>query len=206
MIIKICGIKTIHHARAAAEAGADMIGLNFHPPSPRCIDIETARAIAADLPDTVLAIGLFVNQPLAAIAQTALECGLDGVQIHGRPEAGARDALRNLSVIRAFSISAREDLARLREADADYVILDAAVPHLHGGTGTTCDWALARAARDHTDRPIMLAGGLTPENVAQAIAQAQPEGVDVASGVESSPGVKDADLIRRFIEAARQTD
>jgi len=203
MIVKICGLKTIPEACAAAEAGADMIGLNFHPPSPRCIDAATARAITAELPDTVLAIGLFVDQPLAKVAEIALECGLDGVQLYGELYGGSLRPLDNLCIIRAFNLSAEEDLAGLHDTRADYIILDAFVKGMHGGTGRTCNWELARAARDHTDRPIILAGGLTPDNVADAIAQVRPDGVDVASGVESAPGVKDATLIRRFIDAAR---
>jgi len=203
MIIKICGLKKTSDAIAAAEAGADMIGLNFYPPSPRCIDVETAREISSALPQAVCKVGLFVNEPVEKILGTASFCGLDTIQLHGdvSPEETAQFA--GLKIIRAFSISTQDDLARLQEAEADYFLLDAEVKGMHGGTGRSFDWTLAAKARGYTSGKIILAGGLRPGNVAEAIRQGRPDGVDVASGVETAPGVKSTDLIEQFIEAAR---
>ena len=203
MIIKICGLKSLPDAEAAARAGADMIGLNFYPPSPRCCTDEAAEEICNAAPDGVRVVGLFVNEQPEDIAQRAHGLGLDAVQIHGDfPDEGF-DGLAGLTVIRAFSISEEADLERLENVRADFLLLDAKVEGMHGGTGRSFDWRLAAKARDHTKAGIILAGGLKPENVAEAIAQARPDGVDVASGVETSPGVKSAELVEEFIRAAR---
>jgi len=203
MIIKICGLKTAPEALAAAEAGADMIGLNFCPSSPRFIDEAMAREICSAAPRGICKVGVFVNEPVEKILETAESCGLDAAQLHGdvSPEQIAR--LSALTVIRAFNISTEDDLARLGQVEADYLLLDSRVKGMHGGTGRTFDWSLAVKARDHTEGKIILAGGLRPDNVAEAIRRARPDGVDVASGVETVPGVKSIELIEEFIRAAR---
>ena len=201
MIIKICGFKTIPEAVAAAEAGADMVGLNFYPPSPRCIDTETARRICEALPPRTVKVGLFVNETIERIQETAAFCGLDAVQLYGDFPADRLPDLAPLKVIRAFGVSKEDDLERLEGVTADFFLLDTAIEGMHGGTGKSFDWCLAAKARRYGR--IILAGGLRPDNVGEAIRQARPDGVDVASGVESSPGVKDISLIRQFIQAVR---
>jgi len=200
MIIKICGLKSLPDMVVAAQAGADMIGLNFYPPSPRfCID-ETAEEICNAAPDGLCKVGLFVNETVERITAVAAACKLDAVQLHGDCPDGP---IADLKVIRAFSISEEADLARLENVQADFLLLDAKVEGMHGGTGRSFDWRLAAKARDHTKAGIILAGGLKPDNVADAIRLARPDGVDVAGGVETSPGVKSAKLIEEFIRAAR---
>jgi len=206
MIIKICGLKTVPEALAAAEAGADMIGLNFYPRSARYIDETAAREICSGVPRGICKVGVFVNEPTEKILETAQKCGLDAAQLHGdvSPEQIAHlSGLTALTVIRAFNISAEEDLAQLGRVEADYILLDSRVKGLHGGTGRSFDWSLAVKARDHTRSGIILAGGLRPDNVAEAIRRGRPDGVDVAGGVETAPGVKSIELIEEFIRAAR---
>lgn len=202
MIIKICGFKTIPDALAAAEAGADMIGLNFYPHSPRCVDAQTAKRICEELPAGVVKVGLFVNEPVERIRETAAFCGLDAVQLHGDFPAERLPELAPLKIIRAVGVSNEDDLKRLEGVAADFILLDTAVKGMHGGTGKSFDWSLAAKAR-RPGRRIILAGGLRPDNVCEAVRQAQPDGVDVASGVESAPGVKNIELIRQFIAAVR---
>ena len=210
MLIKICGFKDVPTAIAAAEAGADMIGLNFYPPSPRFVDVSAAVRICSALPAGVMKVGLFVNENACGldavqperIRETAGACGLDAVQLHGDFPTERLPELAPLKIIRAFAICMEDDLRKLEGVKADFILLDTAVKGLHGGTGKSFDWRLAAQARRYGYR-IILAGGLNPGNVREAIRQANPDGIDVASGVESSPGVKDITLIRQFIEAAR---
>ena len=201
MLIKICGFRDIATAVAAADAGADMIGVNFYPPSPRCVDVPTAARICAALPPGVMKVGLFVNETPERIRETAAVCGLDAVQLHGDFPADRLPELAPLKIIRAVGVSKEDDLKRLEGIAADFILLDTAVKGMHGGTGKSFDWRLAAKAKRYGR--IILAGGLNPGNVREAIRQANPDGVDVASGVESAPGVKDAALILQFIEAAR---
>jgi phosphoribosylanthranilate isomerase len=190
LIVKICGITRPEDAAAAEEAGADWIGLNFWPGSKRRVSVEVAKAIRTRLPK----IGVFVNAPLEEIRRIAGEIGLDRIQLHGDEPTdfwtGPPPALR---VVRGVD--------RLTAGD-ELVLLDAATPG-YGGAGEALDWNAVRAAVERTGRRIILAGGLTPANVASAIAIVRPAGVDVASGVESAPGVKDPDKIRAFVRAAR---
>ncbi len=206
MLVKICGLKTPAEAVAAAEAGADMIGLNFYPPSPRHIETDAAREIIDALPADVWAVGLFVDDTPQTILDRIRSIDVDAVQIHGEFSDDEADALLGLTIIRALSISKEDDLRQLDKVRADYVLLDAAVKGMRGGTGKSFDWGLAAKAREHTDARIMLAGGLRPDNVSEAILQARPDGVDVASGVETAPGVKSIELIRRFIQAVRKSE
>ena len=202
MIIKICGFKTIPEALAAAEAGAGMIGLNFYPHSPRCVGRQTARHICTAVPPGVCKVGVFVNATVETILQTAEECGLDAVQLHGDFPAHRVGELAPLTVIRAVGVSGESDLERLANVPADFLLLDTAVKGMHGGTGRTFDWRLAARARAFGK--VLLAGGLNAGNVAEAIRVANPDGVDVAGGVETAPGVKSIPLIRQFIAAVRE--
>lgn len=209
--VKICGITTPADAVLCAEGGADAIGLNFHGASKRSIDIPTARAILAALPAEVTPVGLFVNEPIDSLRRTAGELGIKWIQLHGDespadlaklpPEVSILWARRGLvwgEVLR--ELERCEQLGRVPHG----VLCDARVEGSYGGTGHTADWQdLADRGDPHTSFPLMLAGGLTPQNVREAIAQVQPWGVDTASGVEASPGRKDPELVRAFVEQAR---
>jgi phosphoribosylanthranilate isomerase len=197
MFVKICGITRLDDALAAVDAGANAIGFVFWPKSPRCIDPYRARAIAVQLPPFVTAVGLFVNQPREYVNAVASLVRLGAVQLHGdeTPEFAASIAA---PVIKALSV----DDAQAWPAGAT-LLLDAHDPVQRGGTGRTIDWiaAAAIAAR----RRVLLAGGLTPDNVADAIAQVRPFGIDVSSGVERAPGVKDHRRLKALFEAVHDT-
>jgi phosphoribosylanthranilate isomerase len=210
MIVKICGLTGLDDALAAAELGADYLGFNFYPKSPRSIaELECERIVAAlrkQFPHTVCA-GVFVNHPPADIIRIVRRCGLDTAQLSGDepPEALAALAEAKVSAFKAVRAPIDEDcIARMADAATTepVLLLDANVAGRYGGTGRTADWDWARsiAAR----RPVFLAGGLTPENVADAIRNVRPWGVDTASGVESSAGKKDRRLMAAFLAAAMQ--
>lgn len=199
--VKICGITRPEDARAAAAAGATVIGIVFWPGSPRAVDSETARRIVAALPAGVPAIGVFVNQPVDEINAAIETAGLFGVQLHGDEPVEAIARIRR-PVVRAMSL---DDAAMIDALPPEVtVLLDAADPVKRGGTGQTIDWAAARAIARR--RPIVLAGGLTPENVEHAIEAVRPYAVDVSSGVEASPGIKDRARLAAFIGAVRRAD
>ena len=218
MWIKICGIKDELTAEAVCGLSPDAIGLNFHPHSPRSVTQVVAARIARLVPDEVLRVGVFVNRAASEIEDLTNECRLDQIQLHGdeSPEqiADVRSRLPNIPVIRAWHM-AGESLADLEAhlsnchmlgIELAGCLIDSRVPGAYGGTGHTVAWgALARAYRRDSWSPLILAGGLTPDNVADAIRSTQPWGVDVASGVESAPGVKDIERVRRFIANARAT-
>jgi len=197
MFVKICGITRLDDAEAAVEAGASAIGFVFWPTSPRFVDPYRARAIAARLLPFVTPVGLFVNQPCEHVNAVASLVRLGAVQLHGdeTPEFAASIAA---PVIRALSIE---------KADAwpegTTLLLDAHDPVQRGGTGRTIDWTAAAAIASR--RRVLLAGGLTPENVAEAIARVRPFGIDVSSGVERAPGIKDHQRLRALFEAVHDT-
>lgn len=208
--VKICGLTCVEDAIACAESGADWIGLNFHRPSPRCITAEVAAEILSVLPDRVTAVGVFVDRPPAEVAGIADRLGLGVVQLHGQEPLEDLAALRGLRVIRAFRLRTAEGWSHITDflsrAEAlghppEGVLVDAYVPGLPGGTGMVIDHSLLDA-RPPLPR-LILAGGLTAENVGERIARARPWMVDVASGVESSPGRKDTAAVAAFIRAAR---
>lgn len=208
--MKICGLTSVEDAVACVESGADWIGLNFHPPSPRCVTPESAAEILAALPDGVTAVGVFVDRPPAEVADLAGRLGLDVVQLHGREPVEDLAALHAFRVIRAFRLRSAEgwravsDFLSRAEAlghPADGALVDAYVPGVPGGTGTAIDDSLLEA-RPPLPR-LILAGGLTPANVAERVSRVRPWMVDVASGVESAPGRKDPQRIAAFLRAAR---
>jgi phosphoribosylanthranilate isomerase len=199
--VKICGMTNPQDAAAAAEAGADLIGMIFYEKSPRAVMMDAARAIARAVPPWVVKVGVFVN-PAEDLVREAIAMGdLNMLQFHGEETPGFCRQFGLLSM-KAFRMRDEGILSRLQEYPTDAWLLDAYSPGRAGGTGETFNWDLAvRAAA--FGRPIFLAGGLTPENVEQAIRQVNPWGVDVASGVEERPGVKDHARMRAFIAAAR---
>ena len=199
--VKICGITRVEDAEAAARFGADMIGLNFWPGTPRCVALDQAREIADAVRGQVTVVALFVDAPRDEVMATAEAVGTETVQLHGAESAEFATSLDGLRVIKAFHVTGPGDIERLKDFPAFAYLLDARVPGLPGGTGRTINWDLARAAARHGR--ILLAGGLTPANVADAITRARPWGVDAASGVETAPGVKDGDKVRQFVTNAR---
>jgi phosphoribosylanthranilate isomerase len=194
MLVKICGITRREDARAALDAGARALGFVFWPKSPRFIDPYRARAIVATLPPFVTAVGLFVNQPGEYVTGVASLVKLGAVQLHGDESIAFAETIR-YPLIKALTL--RDDIRRWPGRAT--VLLDAHDPEQRGGTGRTIDWSAAAvvAAR----RPILLAGGLTPENVAEAVARVRPFGIDVSSGVEKAPGIKDHHKIKALFEA-----
>ncbi|AEG15416.1 Phosphoribosylanthranilate isomerase [Desulfofundulus kuznetsovii DSM 6115] len=199
--VKICGITDISSALAAAEAGADALGFVFAP-SPRRITPSQACRICRELPPFISRVGVFVDAPLEEVRAVAEYCGLDAIQLHG---SESPDYCRSLGrrVIKAFRVGDEIDPVELSGYPADAILLDTFVAGKKGGTGQPFDWQLAAGLK--LSRPLILAGGLTPENVGRAVAIVQPYGVDVSSGVEKDgqPGKKDPDKIRRFIAAAK---
>lgn len=212
--IKICGITNYDDARAAVDAGANALGFNFFNKSRRFVDIPTAQQIVDRLPPSVIKVGVFVNHDASRIAEVVQEVGLDAVQLHGdEPPELITLIPAHVRVMRAHRCGPEgltplvrflEDchsLGRLPDA----LLIDADVGANFGGSGQLADWPLIRKQRDMTmNLPLILAGGLTPDNVAAAIEAVAPNGVDVASGVEREPGLKDPALITRFVTAARQ--
>jgi phosphoribosylanthranilate isomerase len=222
--VKICGITRLPDALAAVEAGADALGFMFYERSPRYVRAAAAAQIIRELPPRVTRVGVFVNATEEEVRRTAAECGLDALQFHGEesPEFCARfggevsaDVLRTLSraadgglgpvfrVIKAFRIRDADSLDALPAYRCGAWLLDSYVPGQPGGTGSTFNWDLAIEA-GRAGRPVILAGGLVPENVAEAVRRVRPYGVDVSSGVESAPGRKDPARVRAFVQAARE--
>lgn len=210
-VIKICGLTRSEDAILAARAGADWLGLNFWPRSRRFIDPDRACDVAARVREAsaaVTLVGVFVNQPAGDITRIAQDVGLDRVQLHGDESVADCAALMDtgLEVIKAMGLAAPEDIDRLTGYPGEVILVDAPSAG-YGGSGRCLDWSLARdavIAGERAGKRVILAGGLDPDNVARAVAEVQPFGVDVASGVESAPGVKDPARVRAFVAAARQ--
>lgn len=211
--IKICGIRTVEHALAAVEAGADAIGLNFFGQSVRCVGEADAAKISQVVAGRAARVGVFVNHSIAEIERLAREIPLDWVQLHGDETPDDVAQLRGVPVIRAFRCTAEElgDVEQFcrgckeRDAPLSAVLFDAPTRQGFGGSGTVGDWDAARIwCSAGTDRPLLiLAGGLTAENVQQAVEYVRPAAVDTASGVEVERGVKDSARIEQFVKAAR---
>jgi phosphoribosylanthranilate isomerase len=198
--VKICGITNVEDALQAVGAGADAIGFVFHDQSPRALSPEQAAAIVQALPPFVQAVGLFVNADVDFVNATANACRLDIVQLHG-DEMPDFCGLVQRRVIKAFRIKDVTSLDAMKNYRVAGYLLDAWSPKAFGGTGTTFNWEIARIAGKFG--PIILAGGLTPDNVRQAVQTVAPYGVDVSSGVETAPGRKDPEKVREFIRRAR---
>jgi phosphoribosylanthranilate isomerase len=198
--VKICGITTIEDALHAVQAGADALGFVFHAASPRNVSPEQAAAIIRALPPFVQAVGLFVNADSDFVNSTADRCRLDLVQLHGDEPPEYCDQVSR-RVIKAFRVKDIASLDSVRNYRVAGILLDAYSPKAFGGTGLTFNWEIAQGA--NTYGPVILAGGLTPDNVRQAVERATPYGVDVSGGVEAAPGRKDPEKIREFIRRAK---
>ena len=198
--VKICGNVTLKDTMAAVEAGADAVGFVFHAQSPRGVSPKAVAAIVSHLPPLVTSVGVFVNEKPDTVRQIMSECGLTYAQLHG-DESPQYCAELRVPVLKGIRVRSREDVSVLAPYRVKAILLDAYVEGAAGGTGATFDWDLAVAAKAWG--PIILAGGLTPDNVVEAISQVQPYGVDVSSGVEAAPGVKDHAKVRAFIEKVK---
>jgi phosphoribosylanthranilate isomerase len=200
--VKVCGIKEPEDARVAADAGADAIGLVFAE-SPRRVSAEQAREIASILPDGVFRVGVFVDEEPREVLRLAREVGLDFAQLHGDegPEAVAEIRGGGLGVIKALRVRDAASLREMERYDADLFLLDSHSEKMRGGTGTRFDWGLAKAVRGCAN--ILVSGGLSPENVREAIELFEPYGVDASSSLEDVPGKKNGERVRRFVRAAK---
>ena len=201
--VKICGLTDLDDARAAIDAGAHALGFIFFPGSPRYTTPAAAARIIKQLPPFISKVGVFVNEPIESIQQVARSTGVDAIQLHGEETPELCDALASegFKVIKAFRIKDQSSLDSLRSFSASAFLLDSYVPGQLGGTGAKFNWDLAIQAASF-GTPIILAGGLEPENIRDAVSKVSPYGVDVSSGVESSPGKKDHARIQAFITAA----
>jgi phosphoribosylanthranilate isomerase len=199
MFIKVCGITSVNDALHAIDQGATAVGFVLWDKSPRAVTVDRATEIIAKLPSHVMTVGVFVNEPIDSIRATAKRAGLTAVQLHGDEPPAYADAL-DWPVIRAVSVSEIDRVADAWSVDTA-LLVDNIDPVRRGGTGAAVDWS--RAAGVAKTRRIVLAGGLTPDNVASAIRAVRPFGVDVSSGVESAPGVKDFGKVTQFISNAR---
>lgn len=208
--IKICGITNVADALQAVELGADAIGLNFHPQSPRCLSIEAAKEIVAALPPFVQPVGVYVGTVAEIMAHATQVAGLHLVQRHSAHHEVAGDLVQGYRLIDAFQVPGRHSLdairGYLRQASQAgkppaAILVDGSLPGEFGGTGHVAPWQ--ELASFDPGLPLILAGGLNPDNVTEAIRTVHPYAVDVASGVESTPGRKDIEKMRRFIDNAR---
>ena len=198
--VKICGITNLEDALAAAEYGADALGFVFAPESPRFVPVEAVRKIVAALPPFITTVGVFTSGDEKVIRDAVAECGLDLIQFHGPFPSAVVDSFSSRA-IRVVRVSDEKSLEELAHTPARAILLDTFHPDLQGGSGVSFDWELAFRAKKYGR--IILAGGLTPENVGEAVTRVAPYGVDVSSGVEMRKGKKDLTRLREFISSAK---
>jgi phosphoribosylanthranilate isomerase len=202
--VKICGITSLKDAQDACEAGADALGFNFYAKSPRHLPAAKAAGIARKLPPFVARVGVFVNPAQGEVERALSSMRLDWLQFHGDEDFDFVSRFPADMVIKALRVQGRKDLKGLRPfAGCSAFLLDAYDAKAYGGTGKAFAWEIAREAGKRYEKPVILAGGLNPGNVAEAVKKARPWAVDVASGVEKAPGLKDKDLMRGFVAAAK---
>ena len=214
MWIKICGIRDVPTALSVAEIRPDAIGLVFYEQSPRCVSEDAAAEIARQLPDDVEPIALFVNATADRIFDVCKSCGIRTIQLHGDEPPEFARLLQGLQVVRAFRLgegelpSVASDLERYRMLGVPLraCLIDSRVEDAYGGTGHTAPWEALASGWQADWPPLILAGGLQPANVCEAVSAVRPWGIDVSSGVESSPGVKDLDRVAEFIANARSIE
>ena len=204
MRVKVCGIQRFEDAEAAVKAGAWALGFIFHRSSMRYIEPEAVQEITRCLPGEILTVGVFVDAPIDVLNDFVRRAGLRAAQLHGSEDAAYAARVEAEQVIKAFRVGDDFDPSQLEAFAGHPVLLDAYHPSAAGGTGTSFDWGVARKAGEKAR--VILAGGIRPENVARAIRQARPWAIDVSSGVEVSPGVKDPGRILRLFEAIRTAE
>ncbi len=201
MIIKICGITNLEDAVAAVAMGADALGFNFYRPSPRYVTPQNAREIIEQLPDAILTVGVFVNEE--SVRTIANEAGVRAVQLHGDESPDyCRELAADMYVIKCLSVSNDFDPSITQHYHVDAIMLDTKHNTLRGGTGRTFDWSIAQQV-SKTIPKLYLAGGLSPENVAEAIETVRPYAVDACSSLEATPGKKNHERMRAFVAAVR---
>jgi phosphoribosylanthranilate isomerase len=205
-LIKICGITNLEDALASIEAGADALGFNFYRRSPRYIEPECAREIIEQLPYSIFNVGVFVNEKTPDdVARIADKAMLDAVQLHGEESPEYCHALRERNVIKALRVGPVFKAEDVLKFETDAILLDSYSRDAHGGTGKIFDWTLAAEVQKLASK-LFLAGGLTPENVSEAILQVSPFAVDVCSNLESSLGKKDVSRVTAFIKTVREAE
>ena len=198
--VKVCGMTSLKDALVAVEVGADAVGFIFYKKSPRSVTMKTVREIVLELPPFVDTVGVFVDETAEQINKIADYCNLDIIQLHGDESPIFCKKIRR-KVIKAFRIKDMQSVKKLSSFQVSGFLLDTFSENLHGGTGKVFDWNLALPAKKFG--PVIMAGGLTPNNVQQAVRQIRPYGVDVCSGVESEPGIKDHKKVRAFLNNAK---
>lgn len=204
--VKICGIRTGRQAESVVTAGADALGINFYPKSKRFVALDEALPWLKEIGNLVPRVAVTVNATDDELKRIADSGGIDWIQLHGNETPDRLNLLiqQGLPVFRALGVKNKAMMQSAAAFPGTTLLLDAYAPNEYGGSGETMDWKLgAQAVQQWPDRQIILAGGLVPDNVARAVKQVQPAGVDVASGVESEPGVKDLGLVQAFVEAAK---
>jgi len=197
--VKVCGMTSLKDALVAVEGGADAVGFIFYKKSPRSVTMKTVREIVLELPPFVDTVGVFVDETAEQVNKIADYCNLDIIQLHGDESPTYCKKIRR-KVIKAFRIKDMQSVKKISNFQVSGFLLDTFSEKLHGGTGKVFDWNLALPAKKFG--PVIMAGGLTPNNVQQAVRQIRPYGVDVCSGVESEPGIKDHKKVRAFLKNA----
>ncbi|MBX7147856.1 phosphoribosylanthranilate isomerase [bacterium] len=200
VLVKICGITNLDDALDAVELGADFLGFNFYPDSKRYIEPEAADDIIQDIPSSVKKVGVFVNEQVEKVIDLAVALELDFVQFHGDETADYCNAVGR-PWLKAFRLKEEKDLEEISKYESPWLLVDSYVEKAFGGTGIVSNWDLAREAKKYGE--LFLSGGLNPDNIATAIQSVQPYAVDVASGVESAPGIKDRTKLEKFIAIAK---
>lgn len=202
--VKICGITQQEQAREIAALGVDALGFILYPPSPRYVRPAVVKKLVTGLPPFITTVGVFVDEPLETLVQTMRRTGLHVAQLHGdeTPEYCKHLSQSGIRWMKAFRIRSEEDLKKLKGYGTKHFLLDTWSVKGHGGTGETFDWSLAKKAADRSQ--IILAGGITEDNIEDAIAQVSPYGIDLSSGVEVSPGVKSIEKIKALLEKIRR--
>ena len=198
--VKVCGMTSLKDALVAVEVGADAVGFIFYKKSPRSVTMKTVREIVLELPPFVDTVGVFVDETAEQVNKIADYCNLDIIQLHGDESPTYCKKIRR-KVIKAFRIKDMQSVKKISNFQVSGFLLDTFSDNLHGGTGKVFDWNLALPAKKFG--PVIMAGGLTPNNVQQAVRQIRPYGVDVCSGVESEPGIKDHKKVRAFLNNAK---
>ena len=204
--VKICGITDLRDALKAHELGADYVGFIFFKNSPRRVEAEHARVIIEDLPNELPKVGLFLDQDLEEVRNTAGKCHLDLIQLHGDEDPGYCGSLRkDFKIIKSFKVKDKTSVENVdKYEEVDYYLFDTYVKGVPGGTGISFNWGILSGWE--FKKPVFLAGGLTPRNVEEAIKKVTPFAVDIASGVEKSPGKKDYRLLKEFIDNAKKNE